>query len=254
MSHYEHEDWEPGESEIECPHCGEYFYFELTRCPNCDRRVYLTEEDAEDFEEDYSDHPGRDFLGEWSAQLALPAAVFIGLVVSFFSATAAFLAFRFLLGNSAFTWPGRGLLLAGAPLGAAVGGFVAAAIEKEQPRKVGFLVGGLSIIAAVVLAGVDAERAGMWLGLESVPLWLLTVLAGASGAEFWRRQQRDAVINQLFIDLPSEEILYRELMGKIGFDQEKAERLIDFERQYMPNATRRTLIESAVNRWVRDNG
>lgn len=253
MSRYQQDDWDSDASEIECAACGETFYYEINRCPNCGRAVYPVDEDEDLNHQMDSDHRNTDFLEDWAAQLAVPAAIFIGLVIAFAVSTAAFMAFRFLLGNSAFVWPGRGLLLAGAPLGAAVGGYAAAAIEKESPRSVGFWVGGLSIIAAVVLAGVDADRVGSWLGLETLPLWLLTVLAGASGAEYWRRQQRDHVVQQLFIHLPEEDDLFNDLMQKIGHDDELAERLIDFERQYMPNATRRTLIESALNRWERDN-
>ena len=46
---------------------------------------------------------------------------------------------------------------------------------------------------------------------------------------------------------------YKELMSKINHDADRAERLIEFEKQFMPNATRRTLIESAIQRWDRDN-
>ncbi len=34
---------QPNESEIECGNCGAYFYYELTRCPNCGINLYEPE-------------------------------------------------------------------------------------------------------------------------------------------------------------------------------------------------------------------
>ncbi len=252
MSHHDPSDWDTDAPEIECPHCGEEFYFELTSCPNCGKNVYPSE-DEDLIEDDYSSEFTSDFLEDWFAEFAKPATIFLGLVISFVASTAIFLAVRLILKDFAFSWPGRGILLVSAPIGAAIGGYAAAAIDKRQPRTIGFWVGGLSVIAAIVLAAVDADRTGSWFGLESIPLWLLTVLSGASGAEYWRRQQRDAIIQNLFIDFEEEDVLYEDLLTRIGQDEEKAERLIEYERQFMPNATRRTLIESAIERWKRDN-
>ena len=252
MTHYDHEEWGSDASNIECPRCGESFFYELTRCPNCGLPVYADEADNDEFEE-YEANESQDFLSEWVSEFARPAIVFFGLIVSFVVSTAVFFVFRFALGDAILSWPGRGILLFSAPIGAAAGGYVAAAMDKEKPRFIGGWIGGLSIISAIVLAGVDSAQVGGWFGAETIPLWLFTVLAGFFSAEFWRRQQRDLVVQQLFGDFPDEEVLYADLMEKIGYDEQRAERLIEFERQYMPNATRRTLIESAINRWERDN-
>lgn len=247
----EYPEYDP--SEIECAHCGETFYYELTRCPNCGRSVYQPEEDDIDDEEIWGVDPERDSLEEWLAVLAPAASTFAGLFVSYLVATIAFLGFRFILGDATANFPGRALLLLSAPIGAAVGAFTAASLEKDNPRRIGWWVGGGSIVSAVVLAGVDADQVGSWFGVETIPIWALTVLAGAAGAEYWRRQQREIVLRQLFPDLPDENTLYADLLAKSGHDPERAERLIEFERTYMPNATRRTLIESAISRWERDN-
>jgi hypothetical protein len=37
----------PADDEIECARCGAYFYYELTRCPNCGASVYGSDEDPE---------------------------------------------------------------------------------------------------------------------------------------------------------------------------------------------------------------
>ena len=38
-------DPQPAENEIECARCGAYFYYELTRCPNCGVNLYEPEEE-----------------------------------------------------------------------------------------------------------------------------------------------------------------------------------------------------------------
>ncbi len=37
---------QPAENEFECANCGVYFYYELTRCPNCGINLYEPEDDA----------------------------------------------------------------------------------------------------------------------------------------------------------------------------------------------------------------
>jgi len=39
-------DPQPAENEIECGRCGAYFYYELTRCPNCGVNVFEPEDDV----------------------------------------------------------------------------------------------------------------------------------------------------------------------------------------------------------------
>ena len=41
---------EPGENEFECAHCGAYFHYELTRCPNCGVNLYEPEDETDDAE------------------------------------------------------------------------------------------------------------------------------------------------------------------------------------------------------------
>jgi hypothetical protein len=257
MPHDQPDDRYPAESEIECPRCGEIFYYELNRCPNCGLDVYA--DDDEDPDDAYADpdwgiDPQRDSLEEWLAMFTPAAAIFAGLFLCFVVSTVVFIVLRSFFGDLAATLPGRALQLAGVPLGAAAGGFSAAALEGNRPRRMGWWVGGLSIIAAVVLAGVDRNfTAGSWVALDTLPILVITVLSGAAGGEFWRRKQRDEVVRRLFpADLPDEESLYEDLMAMTGHDPDLAERLIEHERFYMPNANRRTLIESAIRRLARD--
>ena len=47
--------------------------------------------------------------------------------------------------------------------------------------------------------------------------------------------------------------LYNGLLRKVGGDRETVERLIDFERQRQPNATRFVWLQNAERRWEKDN-
>lgn len=260
MRYQDPDDWDSS-TEIECAYCGEHFYYELTRCPNCGRDVYEPEYDEED--ETWEADPDRDVLEDWFAALAPAAAVFLGMVVSFAVGSILFILLRYFLGEYGLEWPGRGVLLASVPVGAAVGAFVAGLIESDHPRRMGWWVGGLSIIAALVLAGVDRDlTVSPWTGLDTLPLWAITVLSGAAAGEYLRRRRgielagalfRNVSNTEYYEDPAEEEELYEALFVICGQDPERVERLIDFERRYMPNANRRTLIESAIDRWERDN-
>jgi hypothetical protein len=47
--------------------------------------------------------------------------------------------------------------------------------------------------------------------------------------------------------------LRQNLRIKVGWDEVKIDRLIDLEREIMPNASLQVLMESAIERWERDN-
>jgi hypothetical protein len=51
----------PGEDELECAQCGAYFYYELTRCPNCGVNIY--EPDPEDDAYQDEDDDDQSFWG-----------------------------------------------------------------------------------------------------------------------------------------------------------------------------------------------
>ena len=44
---------QPEENELECAHCGSYFYYKLTRCPECGVNIYEPDEEIYDkYDED----------------------------------------------------------------------------------------------------------------------------------------------------------------------------------------------------------
>ena len=52
---------------------------------------------------------------------------------------------------------------------------------------------------------------------------------------------------------PQNPNLYQDLLAMCRGDQGMAERLIEFERRKAPTADRNELIQSAMERWIRDN-
>jgi hypothetical protein len=58
---------------------------------------------------------------------------------------------------------------------------------------------------------------------------------------------------ELFTGAMREASLFDDLLRKVGGDRSAAERLIEYERQLKPGATRLTCVQNAVSRWEREN-
>jgi len=58
---------------------------------------------------------------------------------------------------------------------------------------------------------------------------------------------------ELFIGALQEATLFDDLLSKVGGDRSVVERLIAYERQRRPNATRLTCIQNAISRWEQEN-
>jgi predicted nucleic acid-binding Zn-ribbon protein len=59
--------------------------------------------------------------------------------------------------------------------------------------------------------------------------------------------------DEIFGDALNQSILYNDLLQKVGGDRAVIDRLIEFERVRAPQSTRRAWIQSASQRWERDN-
>jgi NAD-dependent SIR2 family protein deacetylase len=57
----------------------------------------------------------------------------------------------------------------------------------------------------------------------------------------------------LFESALREKALYDDLLLKVGGDRSVADRLIAFERERTPTATRMTCLQNAIRRWEREN-
>jgi len=58
---------------------------------------------------------------------------------------------------------------------------------------------------------------------------------------------------ELFTGALQEAVLFDDLLRKVGGDRATVERLIDYERQRRPNATRLTCLQNAIGRWEQEN-
>jgi hypothetical protein len=59
--------------------------------------------------------------------------------------------------------------------------------------------------------------------------------------------------DEIFGDALDASIVYNDLLKKVGGDRAVLDRLIEFERTRAPQSTRRAWIQSASQRWERDN-
>jgi hypothetical protein len=61
------------------------------------------------------------------------------------------------------------------------------------------------------------------------------------------------VAEELFSGALKEAALFDSLLKKVGGDRTVVERLIEYEKQLSPNATRSVCLQSAIRRWEREN-
>ncbi len=145
------------------------------------------------------------------------------------------------------------LYLAG-PAGAIAGGYVAVGITHQHGRWLGVLVGVLVLPVLVLTATHWVEVSLVFLAsLGAITAGLLTIFSGWLGG--W-------VNNKFFLDTGWkekwkvrgwEDLLYQDLLRKVRFNGSTADRLIEYERRQDPQASRLQLIQSAIERWERDN-
>ena len=57
----------------------------------------------------------------------------------------------------------------------------------------------------------------------------------------------------LFTGIMKQKELFDDLLRKVGGDRSVVERLIEYERQQMPNATRLTCLQNAISHWEHEN-
>lgn len=58
---------------------------------------------------------------------------------------------------------------------------------------------------------------------------------------------------ELFTGALREAALFDDLLRKVGGDRSVVERLIEYEHQQKPNATRLTCLQNGISRWDREN-
>lgn len=76
-------------------------------------------------------------------------------------------------------------------------------------------------------------------------LWIESVLRRLRGEPH--------IAEELFTGALREAALFDDLLKKVGGDRSVVERLIKYEKQLSPSATRLTCLQNAIRRWEREN-
>jgi predicted nucleic acid-binding Zn-ribbon protein len=86
-------------------------------------------------------------------------------------------------------------------------------------------------------------------GRKSLEAGVLSKLKDAFHSIFNKPYSAD----DIFGDALDASILYNDLLQKVGGDRSAVDRLVEFEKASAPKSTRRAWIQSALQRWERDN-
>jgi len=78
-------------------------------------------------------------------------------------------------------------------------------------------------------------------------------IADKIGAFFRQITGKPYRADEVFGDALDQASLYNDLLLKVGGDRATVERLVDYESQRLPNATRKVWLENAIQRWEADN-
>ena len=232
------------ENTFECPNCGAKIYPEMTRCPECGKNMYPEDEVEQAAPEDTSAAGWPSVLGAIIIGWMIAGGIALLLhfiVASFVTPTS--------LGST-----GKIVLLTAGPMGALVGGFVAAGIDRKHARWLGVFVALLALPVLMILATHWVEVSLNFLASPGVIIdGLGTILAGFIGGWMNYRFFQETGWQQKWQVRGWEDLLYQDLLRKVRFNGSIADRLIAYERSQDPQANRLKLIQNAIDRWERDN-
>ena len=69
----------------------------------------------------------------------------------------------------------------------------------------------------------------------------------------WKMRGEPGYAEELFTGALREKTLFDDLLRKVGRDRSAAERLIEYERQQRPGATRLTCLQNVISRGEQEN-
>lgn len=240
-------DWQFDDNQIECPHCGASFDLSLTHCPACGASVYPLEGEDRAWEGEVNRQPPTQLELLGHSVLLLSAC---GLVAGSVSLLAYIGVRNLFLSQAGFAslWTGISLCVV---LGSYVGGYLAGRFARQRFSLHGILTGMINLITLLLLLAreFEAPLAYPWILLATA----LSLLAGFGGARLALRHLREDLVKDLFTPSQEQVALFNELLEKVRFDREIAERLIELEQKHDPGASRSALIQNAIRRWERDN-
>ncbi|NUM45826.1 MAG: hypothetical protein HUU38_14070, partial [Anaerolineales bacterium] len=170
-------------SDLECPHCGATFYYELTHCPKCGRAIYPS--DFDDYEEDEGETEAEGWGVNPENLKATPrlkstphplGGILMGSVVSNFIGIFLFFILENIFEKAITASPAsliRFIPLASVPLGAILGGYVATQMNQDRPLLNGISVGLLSLAATFLLTAYQYDLSTTpFFRPETLPWWV----------------------------------------------------------------------------------
>jgi hypothetical protein len=136
-------------------------------------------------------------------------------------------------------------------VGSFAGGFLAVRVAREKVVLGALLAGLASVGIGIAISlrewSTALPSAGVILG------WIMILAASFGGAKVAENMLRKLTVETLFVVPSTEENLYQNLFIKAGYDHDIAKRLIEYEHQRAPQASRSELIRNAIRHWERDN-
>ena len=250
------ENYDP--TEIECGHCGTRFSYELFRCPNCGARVYEPDIDDETDVISNNEIPLGAATRLVGIELLSKGLVIVWGLVSILIAVSVYIGLRPVIHDSSNIFILIMIYICFG-CGALIGGFIAGRFYRRKRNWNGLVVGLFSLGGVLVLLAHEFTDLRYALFTWVTPFGVgLIFAAGWFGANLSNRLTTRTVAEELFkkplqVADSDEYGLYYELLMKVNFESEVAERLIEFESKQNPNAKRVELIEAAIQRWVKDN-
>jgi hypothetical protein len=149
---------------------------------------------------------------------------------------------------------GKTILFLAGPLGSLVGAYVGAGMARQHSKLLGVMVGILTLPMLMLLATHWVEvTPNFLLSPFALITSMLTLIAGIGGGWLNGQFTQDSDWKEKWRVRGWEDLLYQDLLRKVRFNGSAADRLIDYERKQDPQANRLKLIQSAIERWERDN-
>ncbi len=216
----------------------------MTRCPQCGQSMYPEDE-----------QPSQDeaVIETGSRGLTL-GAMLVGWLIAAGIAILLHFILASLIGPAILGPVGKTILFLAGPLGSLVGAYVGAGMARQHSKLLGVVVGILTLPMLMLLATHWVEvTPNFLLSPFALITSMLTLIAGIGGGWLNGQFTQDSDWKEKWRVRGWEDLLYQDLLRKVRFNGSAADRLIDYERKQDPQANRLKLIQSAIERWERDN-
>jgi hypothetical protein len=231
----------------ECPNCGAKIYPEMTRCPECGQNMYPEDEETLPA----TAAAAETAKGGWGSTIGV---LLIGVLIASGIALILHIIVATFVNPSTLGGLGKAVLVLAGPLGCLVGGYVGGGLAHQHPKLLGGVVAVLTLPILALFATHWVEVTPSFiLSSWAILAGVLTILAGVVGGWLNIRLSGNVAWKEKWQVRGWEDLLYQDLLRKVRFNGSTADRLIKYEREQDPHASRLKLIQNAIERWERDN-